>query len=288
MFWAWEVQQETGLCSCFGNFALPDCAEPGGTECPRGLGGICSGHGFCTLHGFCSRSDALQKTPGCDRGYRGKNCAISVVNNTGCRGEKHPCSGHGECGPDGVCYVDYFAGKVGCDMGWGGANCGKPAVKDLVSSDCPSKTYKECSGHGQCNAGRCACNLGWETPDCHVPSSSPKCPKYKNKTCGGHGVCLENSKCGCECGFSGQSCSIGPGNGLSCPSGVDEETLLPGLCSNHGLCDAENKCVCSNDWKGPSCAEAVTEWSCPTCNEKPCSGHGTCDLPNKLCKCDVG
>ena len=36
------------------------------------------------------------------------------------------------------------------------------------------------------------------------------------------------------------------------------------------------------------CAEAVTDWSCPTCNEKPCSGHGTCDLLNKLCKCDVG
>ena len=56
-----KCNRKTGLCSCFGNFALPDCAEPGGTQCPRGVDGICSGHGFCTLHGFCSRSDAIQK-----------------------------------------------------------------------------------------------------------------------------------------------------------------------------------------------------------------------------------
>ena len=204
-----SVSKKTGLCSHVLEILLLRIAEPGGTQSCQRVDGICSGHGFCTLHGFCT-ADRMH--------YRKLLVAIEVIvvrtvqfqlQIMDVGGEKHPCSGHGEYGPDGVLLRRLFSGKVGCDIGWSGADL-RAAVKKLVNSDCPSKTYRMLWPWSVPTLVRCSCNFGWETPDCHVPSSSPKYPKIQEyKTCGGHGVCLENSKCGCECGFSGQSCSIG-------------------------------------------------------------------------------
>ena len=100
----------------FWKFWFPDCAEPGGTQCPKGLGETYSVW-LLPFMGFVAVQTQYQKRL-VATGYREAEHAISVVNNTGCQGEKYPCSGHGECGPDGVCYIDYFSRKVGCDLGW--------------------------------------------------------------------------------------------------------------------------------------------------------------------------
>lgn len=60
------------------------------------------------------------------------------------------CSGHGACGPTGICY---------CDDGYAGAQC------------CPANVNgTACSGNGCCGAdGACACDDGFTGADCGTP-----------------------------------------------------------------------------------------------------------------------
>jgi hypothetical protein len=59
---------------------------------------------------------------------------------------------------------------------------------------CPN----QCSGHGQCLAGKCICNTGWTGPDC----STQSCPV---QDCSGHGNCI-NGQCQCQEGWYGSAC----------------------------------------------------------------------------------
>ena len=81
---------------------------------------------------------------------------------------------------------------------WGGAACQLPTCK----------AHADCSGHGVCASGVCACAAGRHGANCTVAD----CPKG----CSGHGECDEESgACACADGWGGADCATPP----ACPGG---------------------------------------------------------------------
>ena len=169
---------EDNSCQCFAGWEGNDCSSK---TCPSG----CAGHGTC-LNGNCL----------CRHGWIGQTCELSSCANG--------CSGHGSC-------VNL---KCACDDGWSGARCptASPPHSHLHPSplhltlctptrssspyrrkaqlfpryaalayatagfDCSLKTCPaDCSGHGICQNGTCACENGFTGAP---PSPKPK-PKPK-------------------------------------------------------------------------------------------------------------
>merc|ERR1711871_1234958 len=240
---------DTATCMCNKGYAGADCSL---LSCPKD----CSNNGVCK-NGTCV----------CRRGYKGAACDLGV-----CPG-KTECSGHGECGHNGVCkclsgYISndcsvpsrpkHCSGHGGCrkskdpnkqgvcncEFGWNGAGCEKET--------CP----KRCSGHGRCYNGECSCDRGWGTPSCGIKI----CPK----NCSGNGVC-DNGVCKCDDQHSGEACDI--------------DTPCPGapMCTGHGEC-IQGRCYCADGFCGADCGV-------PICPNK-CSGHGKCSRWG--CACEPG
>lgn len=113
---------------------------------------------------------------------------------------------------------------------------------------CPNN----CTGHGGCIDGACACDFGWTNSDCSV--------KTCLRACSGRGLCYAGT-CHCQPGWRGEACSI---EQHECGNGVWSVAL--------GHCD------CDEGWRGEHCGV-------PACAED-CHGRGEC--VQGVCQCHRG
>ncbi|KAJ8274345.1 hypothetical protein COCON_G00089700, partial [Conger conger] len=112
-----------------------------------------------------------------------------------------------------------------------------------------------CSGHGtfQHDTCGCACDPGWEGPDC----STSSCPDE----CNDNGRCVDG-RCVCYEGYGGHDCGL---------------LLCPNSCNDKGRC-VDGVCVCFEGFEGEDCGLR----RCPG----DCRGNGRC--VDGACVCDPG
>lgn len=131
---AGSAATSSSSCTCDPGWTGPECDVQ--AECPDPT---CSGHGVCQSTGSCL----------CGPGYSGLKCELA---RTGC--SLTGCGGHGVC--------DEVTSKCNCHAGFAGLTC----ETELWS--CPSN----CSGHGSCIGGFCACWPSWEGEACDSKQAS--------------------------------------------------------------------------------------------------------------------
>ena len=182
-----------------------------------------------------------------------------------------------------------------CDWGWGGLDCSGLDEESFCASNCttgygvfvnssgtclcsdPSEIAGglcpwNCSGHGACTNGTCACDLGYMGLGCNLLSAAAgRSGDECMNNCTGNGACI-NGTCLCDNGWSGDDCSFAPVHGGGCP----------GNCSGYGAC-LNGTCFCDPGWMGPACDMKVSEAQPCAFN---CSSHGVC--MNATCFCDPG
>ncbi|XP_037070344.1 teneurin-m-like, partial [Pollicipes pollicipes] len=129
---------------------------------------------------------------------------------------------------------------------------------DCATSVCPVL----CSNHGTYGGGRCHCDDGWKGAECDLPATD-----CVIADCHGHGTCRVG-QCVCAPGWKGEFCQTAD---CSDPT-----------CSNHGVC-SEGVCVCLAGWVGSSCQ--LPDERIRRCLPD-CSGHGVFDLARDRCLCD--
>ncbi len=135
-------------CVCAPGRSGDDCASLTPVNCTRD----CSGHGEC----IADRRTGLTSCE-CAAGYYGPTCLLGCdgyVPETGA-----PCSGRGLCLPTGS--PGHSAERCKCHTGFEGAGC-ELDVEGVTT--CP----RECSGHGVCSGGRCACDEHYAGHDCSI------------------------------------------------------------------------------------------------------------------------
>jgi hypothetical protein len=234
-----------GECYCVPGWKGDDCEKP--MSCPLG----CSGHGEC-LHGRCY----------CDAEWLGEGCDV-----------KAECPR--ECSQRGLC----IRGQCQCQPGYTGEDCSSVNTERSVATivvdagadlEHQAACNGNCSGHGQCNLGKCFCDPLWGSRFCDV-YLPPKCPagetdKPETTVCSGRGFCSAEGKCSCYTGYSGKDCSVKK----SCTQN----------CNSHGVC-FNGRCFCDPGFSGEFCEKTEP---CP--GEPPCSERGLCI--NGMCVCEPG
>ncbi|KAF4025803.1 hypothetical protein G4228_017673, partial [Cervus hanglu yarkandensis] len=121
------------------------------------------------------------------------------------------------------------------------------AVYDRYSDDF-------CSGHGQCNCGRCDCKVGWFGKKCEHPRSCPLSAEESIRKCQGSATLPCSGRGKCECG----KCTCYPpgdsrvyGKACECDDRRCED--LDGVvCGGNGICSCGN-CECWDGWNGNAC-----------------------------------
>ncbi len=104
-----------------------------------------------------------------------------------------------------------------------------PGPRLALQGLCPSN----CSNHGVCRYGRCACADGYSGDSCQLERGGT-C----KESCSKHGVC-RSGRCYCQLGFTGPTCE------LSAP-------LCANNCSKHGVCNS-GRCACNPGFSGEAC-----------------------------------
>lgn len=83
----------------------------------------------------------------------------------------------------------------------------------------PNQCANNCSNHGVCNNGTCACEVDWNGYDCSIRTLS-SCEFSKKflalcsgtTSCNFHGTCtvsVDGNACVCETGWTGAVCETG-------------------------------------------------------------------------------
>ncbi|TWW81127.1 Integrin beta-like protein 1 [Takifugu flavidus] len=149
-----------------------------------------------------------------------------------------------------------------------------------------------CSGHGQCNCGKCSCKEGWTGKKCEHPFSCPlslessmkKCHGTSNLPCFGRGQCL----CGqCTCHPPGDTRI----HGKICECDDRQcENMSGEVCGGHGYCSC-GRCICQEGWFGKLCqfprscdmSDTQSRELCETSDGVFCSGKGSCHCGQCIC-----
>ena len=239
----------------------------------------CSGHGECVnkesngqiLH-YCQCQPAW-KGNDCNDAICPGNCSSAVLDSKG--------RFRGSCSPR--------LRRCTCAPGWTSHDCSVP--------DCPNtiRDYEngpadhfivQCSGHGSCSNGVCACESGYAGAGC-------KDLACKNK-CNGRGECTVNdvtntSSCKCYQGYTGSFCTektsaACSGNGVGFDMDCD---LTEGLCNMTTPRPEKQRCDCKAGFKGAKCEHQKCNVTSGEFAGKLCSGHGVCS-PDYKCKCEGG
>ena len=142
------------------------------------------------------------------------------------------CSGNGSCKSRGS--------RCECDDGFGGEFCSQIM--------CPGGM--DCSGHGVCSNGTCACEALWQGIACDIPkcprgcSDPQRCSENDLEECSGRGKCGEDSACTCDAIYTGDACEL---------------FLCPQNCSGHGTCSANGTCCCHDGYIGEACLPSLSK-----------------------------
>jgi hypothetical protein len=166
--------------------------------------------------------------------------------------DNHPCK------PENLKHTNRYIcdnhGNVICQSGWK-----EPEVQDAETELNPClEPICDHNGlgcvHGDCRAPNyCACEVGWEGPNCDICVPLPGCE---------HGSCQNAFECNCNEGWEGAYCDI-----PSCTN-----------CTN-GQCVTPNECVCNNGWTGDNC---------DVCQPMAGCVHGHCVDHPHTCVCESG
>jgi tenascin len=119
----------------------------------------------------------------------------------------------------------------------------------------------DCSGHGACRNGTCACAAGWHGLLCATSDNHYRAAKLQQQqawraqllaqlcpnNCSAHGACMDGA-CYCARGFSGVACAE-----LEPPSAAP---ACPLDCRGHGKC-VQGVCMCDDGFAGATCLRAL-------------------------------
>uniref|UniRef100_A0A4X1UC86 Integrin subunit beta like 1 n=1 Tax=Sus scrofa TaxID=9823 RepID=A0A4X1UC86_PIG len=162
------------------------------------------------------------------------------------------------------------------------------AVYDRYSDDF-------CSGHGQCNCGRCDCKVGWYGKKCEHPRSCPLTAEESLKKCQGSSALPCSGRGKCECG---RCTCYPPGDsrvyGKTCECDNRRCEDLDGVvCGGHGSCSC-GRCLCERGWFGKLCqhprkcnmTEEQSKGLCESADGTLCSGKGSCHCGKCICSAE--
>lgn len=180
-----------------------------------------------------------------------------------------------------------------------------------------SRCVDDCSGHGICFEGKCACSDGYLGDKCNekqapavvapakletlakpsglrdalsgfIGKKEAECPEK----CNGNGKCGTDGTCDCYLGYTGVACqefcpNMCSGQG-KCTDGrclclagfIGADCSIKSCCSGHGDCTIPGTCICNPGWMGAQCEVGMQ------CPDPSCSGHGECKDGN--CACEAG
>ena len=151
-------------------------------------------------------------------------------------------------------YICDSQGSVICQTGWTEPENQTPETEmnPCLEPICNHNDLR--CVHGDCRAPNyCACEVGWEGPNCNVCVPLPGCE---------YGSCQNAFECNCEEGWEGAYCDI-----PSCNN-----------CTN-GHCLSPNQCVCNSGWEGSNC---------DVCQKMEGCVHGSCGVHPHACICAEG
>lgn len=132
-----------------------------------------------------------------------------------------------------------------------------------------------CSGHGECEDGRCRCRPGWQGAAC----DSLVC---RAPACGAHGVCTAGG-CVCDAGWRGKNCS------QECLSGFyGDGCNQTCACVNGGSCDpVHGRCTCPPGFHGNACEQACPLGFFGVSCTQPCRCGNLCPCDPQTGSCNA-
>lgn len=132
---------------------------------------------------------------------------------------------------------DFMCGHCVCSEGWSGktCNCSTGSLSDTAPC-VRGSDKKPCSGHGECQCGRCVCYGEGRYEGQFCQFDNYQCPRTSGFLCNDRGRC-SMGRCVCEPGWTGLGCDC-PLSNATC---IDSSG---GICNGRGICEC-GRCHCS-------------------------------------------